>query len=108
MDVIKMFATENIAGLGYNYTEYLPQPNTDSFFLAHTTLDEISSELRFLPESKANDVLIKIIKASIKQLSTYLRKDCKCCFVSGNYIDELKYATISPAHTGDPKSCLTN
>ena len=98
--------SENIVD---NYTEYLSQTNINCFFLAPTTTpDEIASKLRSLPESKASDVPIKIIKASIEQLSTYLSNTYNLSFASGNYIDELKFATISPAHKGDSKFCLTN
>ena len=40
--------------IGHKCTEYLLQPNINSFFLAPTTPDEIASELRSLPESIAS------------------------------------------------------
>ena len=64
--------SENIIDLGNNFTQYLPQPNTTSFFLAPTSPDEVASELKSLPESKASDVSIKMIKSCIDQLPTYL------------------------------------
>ena len=100
--------SENIVDLGHNFTQYLPQPNANSFFLAPTSPDEVASELRFLPESKASDVPIKIIKSSTDQLSTYLSNIYNLSFASGNYIDELKFATVSPAHKGDSKFSLNN
>ena len=100
--------SDNITDLGHNFSEYLPLPNKNSFFMSPTTPHEIGIELMSLSESKSSDIPIKIIKAGLLPLSVYLDRIYNLSFEEGMYIDLLKFATISPVHKGDSKMSLTN
>ena len=100
--------SENITDLGHNFSEYLPLPNNNSFFMSPTTPHEIEIELMSLSESKSSDIPIQIIKAGLLSLSVYLDRIYNLSFGKGIYIELLKFATITPVHKGDSKMSLTN
>ena len=86
-----------------NYSNYLKNPNSKSFFVTPVVSNEVQSVINNLDENKSADsydLPPKLIKLSSESILTPLTHLINASFSSGYYPKLLKYAKVIPIYKG--------
>ena len=94
-----------------SFTEYLPPPNQESFFISPCTKEEIIEIiLSFKPKRSAgpNSIPSKILRLLTDAISEHLSIIFDTSFVTGIFPEKLKVAKVIPIHKKDSKLECSN
>ena len=94
-----------------NYSNYLKNPNSKSFFVTPVVSNEVQSVINNLDENKSADsydLPPKLIKLSSESILTPLTHLINASFSSGYYPKLLKYAKVIPIYMGKSPCEVSN
>ena len=91
-----------------SFTDYLPQPCTDSIYLHDCDTDELQNIVNDLKTGKSSDIPIKVIKKTAPVIIPYLVPLFNQCINDGVFPSELKTGRITPIFKKDNDQLLEN